>query len=255
LWLRYLFFGSMSSLSLITKNCRFPLAVLFAVMAMFVLVDSASGSTSMILPSSRELPPGSVAAILQPPANLEAITTHEFERARAQAAAEAHLKRIPRPNQNGYWKLKVAAMNNLLDKSWIQGQAAEMGISFTPQQIATELAEIRHENFKSKADYRKFLKASHLTQKDARDLIKLQMLSTAMHAQVIRGIKGKKARRKALTRFVTEYSKRWRSRTVCAPGFVFGRCSNAHGKRHEGALKWPLPAGRSEFAAPLGVSI
>jgi len=106
-----------------------------------------------------------------------------------------------------------------------------MGITFTTKQIATELAQIKKQNFKTEAEFRKFLKVSHYTQNDVNELVELQLLSTAIQQQVIGGIKGSKARHRAITRFVAEYSKRWRSRTVCAAGYVFGGCSNSHARR------------------------
>ena len=47
----------------------------------------------------------------------------------------------------------------------------------TPKQIATELAEIKKTNFKTKAAFQKFLKKSHFTQEDVNERVKLQILS------------------------------------------------------------------------------
>lgn len=208
---------------------RFALAALSALVATPVLIASALASTSTDLPTPQDLPPNAVAAVLHPPATLQTITTHDFHRALAQAAAQTGRKRAPKRGQDGYRKLQRAAMANLLDRGWIEGQAAEMGIAFTPHEIATELAQIKRQNFESAAKYRKFLHDSHYTQHDVHELIKLEMLSTAIQQRVLQGIKGKRARHRALTRFISKYTKRWRSRTVCAPGYVFARCSNAHG--------------------------
>jgi hypothetical protein len=203
---------------------------------MFLLVEGASGSAPTDLPTAQELPPEAVAAVLYPPVDLQTISKADFKRAIVQAAAQAHLKRVPSPGQKGHRKLKVSAMKNLLDESWIQGQAAEMGIRFTPGEVAVQVAQIKRMNFKSIADYKRFLKTSHLNQADVNELVKLQLLVTAIQAKVLRGVKGKKMRRQVFTRFVAEYTKRWRSRTVCAPGYVFGRCSNAHARQHQGTL-------------------
>jgi|SRR6478609_11260452 len=111
-----------------------------------------------------------------------------------------------------------------------------MGIVVTPREVAAKLAQIKKQNFKSIAEYQKFLKTSRLTQSDVKENIKLQLLVTAIQTRIVKGIKGKRARHRANTRFVAEYLKRWRARTVCAPAYVFGRCSNAHGGHRQTTL-------------------
>jgi hypothetical protein len=118
-------------------------------------------------------------------------------------------------------------MKALLAEIWIPGQAAEMSIYLTPKEVATEMSLIRAENFKTKAEYERFLRTSHLTRRDAHELVRIQMLSSLIKARVIRGVDGKKARRRVLARFVARYVKRWRSRTVCAAGYVFAQCSDS----------------------------
>ena len=118
-------------------------------------------------------------------------------------------------------------MGNLLDENWIEGQGAEMGIIVTSREVAVQFARIKRQNFKSAAEYRRFLKQSHLTQRDVNEDVRLQILSTAIQEQVVKGIKGEKARERAFTSFVNKYAKRWRERTVCAPEYVFSRCSNS----------------------------
>jgi hypothetical protein len=54
----------------------------------------------------------------------------------------------------------------------------------TPKQIATELAQIKKQNFKTEAEYKKFLKTSHYTQSDVNERVKLQMVSTQIQQQI-----------------------------------------------------------------------
>ena len=46
---------------------------------------------------------------------------------------------------------------------WIEGQAEEMGISVTPKEVDEELKKLKKQNFKTEAEYQKFLKESHYT--------------------------------------------------------------------------------------------
>ena len=59
-----------------------------------------------------------------------------------------------------------------------------MGITATPKQIATELAQIKKQNFKTAAAYQKFLKTSHFTQSDVNNRVKLKLLSTQIQQQI-----------------------------------------------------------------------
>ena len=57
----------------------------------------------------------------------------------------------------------------------------------TPKQVATELAQIKKQNFKTAAEYKKFLATSHFTQADVNDRVKLQLLSTQIQEQITKG--------------------------------------------------------------------
>jgi hypothetical protein len=196
--------------------------------AVLVFLDSASVSASTGLPVAAELPSSAAAVVFNPAVGLETITTRSFERALAQAAPQAHLKRPPRPGQMGYEKLKEAAMENLLAEKWIPDQATEMGISVTQKQVAAASAQFRKGGFKSTAEYKRFLRAYHLTQSDVNLDVKVQMLGTDIELRVFSGTNGSQAEgKRAFARFKAEYLQRWRSRTVCAPAYVVvERCSN-----------------------------
>jgi parvulin-like peptidyl-prolyl isomerase len=190
---------------------------------------SAVGST---LPAAEDLPANMVAVVSDVPVGVGRLTKTEFRRALVQRAAAAGRDSVPQPGGNGYGKLRDAAVAELLDIAWIKGQAAEMGIAVTRRQIATELAQIKKDNFKSEAQYRRFLKQSHFTRRDVDERVELQLLSTRIQERVLRGVRGPRASQKALQEFVDAYMKRWRARTVCAPEYATERCLNG-----------PLPAG------------
>ena len=211
---------------------RFALALLVSLLGVFVVGNGkglASGGLS--LAGSQE-PPSNAVAVVNYPSHSEAISLRSFHLALAQEAAFSHLKHPPVVGHHGYGRLKIAALKRLLDESWISGQAAEMKIVVTHKEIASHLRRIKRHNFQTPAEYRRYLRTFHLTQADVNDSIKLQLLSTAIRAQVLKGVKGNQARHKAFENFVEEYFERWKSRTVCAPGYVFGRCSNS-GRKSE----------------------
>jgi hypothetical protein len=182
-------------------------------------------------PPPTELPANVVAIVARVPdrgGEGGGITTKkEFHHALVQAVAQKGLKTVPEPGRNGYGKLKDAAMGELLDDSWIRGQAAEMGIGVRPREVARELEKLKRQAFKNGAQYRRFLREAHYTRRDVKENVEIQMLSERIQERVAAGISSEAGVQKAFSKFVSEYEVRWRARTVCAPEYLVDRCSNA----------------------------
>jgi foldase protein PrsA len=130
------------------------------------------------------VPSGDVAIVQHVPDDIGTVSEADFKRALLQQAAQGKLKAVPKSGTKKYEELKSAALGELLDTIWIQGEAEELGISVTPKQIATELAQIKKQNFKTAAEYQKFLKTSKFTQADVLARVKLQLLSTQIQEQI-----------------------------------------------------------------------
>jgi hypothetical protein len=153
------------------------------------------------------------------------VTSSEFDRALDQAAAQYGRRAAPGPRDDGYRRLKRQAIGELLEDSWIRGQAAEMGIGVRPRQVARLLALLKKQAFKNGAQYRHFLKEAHYTKRDLVERLEVQILAEHITAAIAPGL-SEKATQKAFSKFVAEYETRWRSRTVCASGYVTEICSN-----------------------------
>jgi parvulin-like peptidyl-prolyl isomerase len=130
------------------------------------------------------VPSGDVAIVQHVPDDIGTVSEADFKRALLQQAAQGGLKKPPQPGDKKYEELKTAALGELLDTIWIQGEAEELGLSATPKQIATELAQVKKQNFKTKAEYQKFLKTSHFTKADVLARVKLQLLSTQIQERI-----------------------------------------------------------------------
>jgi parvulin-like peptidyl-prolyl isomerase len=130
------------------------------------------------------VPSGDVAIVQHVPDDIATISEVDFKRALLQQAAQAKLKGTPKPGDEKYEELKTTALGELLDTIWIQGEAEELGISVTPKQIAAELVQIKKTNFKTEAEYQKFLKTSHFSKQDVLDRVKLQILSTEIQKEI-----------------------------------------------------------------------
>lgn len=206
-------------------------AVVIVVVAIVVISssgsDDSSASPSSSLPSADELPVKTVAVVSGVRGSAQTITTADLERAISQAAAQKELKSAPIPGDPKYKEIEEAGLGEILDATWIQGQAAEMGISTTGGEVAEELANVTDEDFKTEKEYQDFLKTSLFTEADVLDRVELQLLSTKIQEQISDGAEGgKDAREEAFAEFVTAYQTRWRARTVCAEPYVIERCSN-----------------------------
>lgn len=171
------------------------------------------------------LPDDEVALVSHVPAALGRVTSREFHRALAQAAAP---RRAPRPGGAGYERVEHAAIVSSLELIWIQGQAAEMGIRASAGEISHALAKIKRQNFDGQADYRRFLKRSHYTPRDVNELVKVQILSTKIQERLLSKAAYPDKPDQVLEEFAAAFRKRWRARTTCAAGHVVAsHCSNA----------------------------
>jgi parvulin-like peptidyl-prolyl isomerase len=130
------------------------------------------------------VPSGDVAIVQHVPDDIATISEADFKRALLQQAAQGKLKKLPQPGDDKYEELMTAALGELLDKIWIQGEAEELGITATPKQIAAELAQIKKTNFKTAAEYQQFLATSHFSEEDVLDRVKLQILSTEIQKKI-----------------------------------------------------------------------
>jgi parvulin-like peptidyl-prolyl isomerase len=130
------------------------------------------------------VPSDSVAVVEDAPSGLGNVTKKEFEHTLAQAAAENEVTPVPKPGDSKYKELKEAALTQLIESIWIQGEAGEMGISVTDKEVADELKKLKEKSFKTAQEYKEFLKKAKFTPTDVNTRVKLQMLSEQIRAKV-----------------------------------------------------------------------
>jgi hypothetical protein len=150
----------------------------------------------------------------------------EFRHALVLVAVSGGRHAAPKPGGRGYQRLMRTAVNNLLELVWIKGQAAEMNIVVTRRQVSRLVTLIKKQNFKSAAEYHKFLRELHYTRRDVYERVELELLSVRMQERIAAGVTSKSEEQKVFREFVAEFNERWRGRTVCASRYVTGLCSN-----------------------------
>lgn len=190
-----------------------------------VVVMPAAAAADPSLPAPEALSSNVVAFVAHVPLSLGRLTKAEFQRALVQEAAQAGRASAPGPKARDYPRLAERALDERLSAIWVQGQAREMGIGVRPREISRELAHLKKEAFKNKAQYHRFLREAHFTNRDVRERVMLQVLAEKIQVRVVSGLSEAEGQR-ALSRFAREYDVRWRGRTVCATDHLTERCSN-----------------------------
>jgi hypothetical protein len=190
----------------------------------FVLLTLTAGATrGLAVDTPPRPPPGTIAVVSKVPLSLGRITSREFHRALVQTAAADGFRRPPDPQSKKFKGLEHIALTSSLEMVWTEGQAAAMGISFSPQEVSRNVDWIKRHNFHSEAEYRKFLREARYTPRDVNERVRLQMLAGAILERVEKG----RHPHKALDDFIHLFRSRWRARTVCAKGYIASKyCSN-----------------------------
>ena len=127
---------------------------------------------------------GDVAVVEEAPDGLSPVSEADFKRALVQAAAQEQVKQVPKPGDKKYDELKEKALGEVFDSIWIQGQAAEMGISVSEKEIADELKKLKKQAFKTEQQYKEFLKEAHFTVADVNQRVTIQILSAKIQEQI-----------------------------------------------------------------------
>lgn len=112
------------------------------------------------------------------------VSEAQLKLALLQQAVGAGMKKAPARGEAKFQELRDKALEELLNAIWLRGQGEEAGIEITPKQIASELEQIKSQNFKTGAEFKKFLKTSHLTKKDVNERVRLQIYTTQIQDQI-----------------------------------------------------------------------
>ena len=127
---------------------------------------------------------GDVAVVEDAPDGLGTVTEEDLKQAIEQTAGQAGQK-VPKAGTPQYDELEKTAISEVLDRIWIQGEAEEMGISVTPEEVADELEKLKKQAFKTEAEYQEFLKKGNFTQADVEERIEIQMLSERIQKEAV----------------------------------------------------------------------
>jgi parvulin-like peptidyl-prolyl isomerase len=151
---------------------------LFVVLFVIFAVTEGLGSPSV--------PSGDVVHVSSVPGEFANISEDKLKRSidRLAVSGEEKAKKPPKPGTDKYEELQEKAMSELIEGTWIRGEAEEQGITVTEKQVEDELTTIKKQNFPTKAAYDKFLKESNFTQDEVNELVELQIFTKEIQAKV-----------------------------------------------------------------------
>jgi parvulin-like peptidyl-prolyl isomerase len=150
-------------------------AIVFGLIVVIALV--VAGTTSGI--GKGDVPDGSIAKV-----DGDEITEETFETAMDQAMQQQGLTERPAAGTEEYNQLRDAAMGQLLDAAWIEGEAAEQGVEASDREIADQLQQVKDQQFKTEKEFQDFIVESGFTPEDVNDRIRLQILSDKLEQQI-----------------------------------------------------------------------
>jgi len=113
------------------------------------------------------------------------VTQEQFDAAIEQAAARQQTQEIPPPGTPQYDALQETAMADLLLSRWVAGEANDLGVEASDREIDEELETIIQDQFGGEEEFNRFLEQSAFSEEDARERVRLQLLSQRIQEEVI----------------------------------------------------------------------
>jgi parvulin-like peptidyl-prolyl isomerase len=153
--------------------------IVFGVVFVLLFIGFAVGQGL----GSPSVPSGAVAIVEEVPSEIGTVTEEDYQKA-FDRQVEGSKEKAPEPGTDKFQEVQEAALGELVETIWIQGEAEELGIEVTPKQIETELASIKKQSFPTPDAYQKFLDQSGFTQEDVDERVKVQILSTQIQQRI-----------------------------------------------------------------------
>jgi parvulin-like peptidyl-prolyl isomerase len=155
--------------------------VLFGFASLALLVAACGGTTSATLGS------GDVAVV-----GGQQISKEQFRQLmdRAQKSYDAQKRTFPKPGSTEYEQLKGQAITFLVQQAEVEEQAKKLGINISDDKVNQEIARYKKQFYGgSDARYEKAVKQQGLTDQQARDAIRQQLISQALFKKVTGDVK------------------------------------------------------------------
>lgn len=148
------------------------------------------------------------------------ITGAEFDQGATQAASSRSLKTIPKPGSEEYEGIRNEVLSNLIIDVWLEGEAKEMGIEPTDEEVADALRKSGEEDSLRENEYTR----ATMMEREKNNLL-VEEIEDALAKQ------SPKNPQTAYSKFDSQFEKQWRADTHCARGFIVQQCGNGAASR------------------------
>jgi parvulin-like peptidyl-prolyl isomerase len=133
-----------------------------------------------------EVPEGAVAVVEE--VDEGEISMDDFEVSLEQVAASQGVRGgPPKPGDEQYEAFKEQAMSDLVLQKWVEGEAADRGITASDREVEQQLEQIKQQNFGSEKEYQRFLEESGFTEEEALERVRLSVLSQKIQEELVQG--------------------------------------------------------------------
>lgn len=169
--------------------------------------------------SGSDVPPGFIATVHSPNGNVVDVSEAEFEHAMG-IESDRRLRKVPQQGDKRVEDLQATVLGNLLERIWTREEAQALGVSVGREEVASELAEIKAEDYPTEAAYQRYLKESRQTPQDVEREIENQFLAIKVRERAGGPVSPGEEEEFAIAEFQAELEEKWVPRTQCAPKFL-----------------------------------
>jgi foldase protein PrsA len=158
-------------------------------------------------------------------------------------------------------QIQTKTVSTLIQNAWVKGEAKQRGISVTDAAVRQQWSITMRQTYPTPAMYSELLATSGMTQADVLYRIRIQLLAQRIEQQVkataapvteaqiasyynrnraqfqtttlaqakaqIQPLLAQQAAELKMAKFITDFQKRWRSKTNCHAGYIVAFCRNA----------------------------
>jgi foldase protein PrsA len=144
---------------------------------LFVAVAIAEGLGDPSIPS------GDIILVEDAPGDSGEIGKDDFDHT-LEVLLASEGQKPPKPGSAKYEEAREAALTTLIESVWLEGQAEEMGIEVSDQEVAKKLKEVKDENFQTEAEFQEFVKERKFTPEDIDERVKLEIISEEVQKEL-----------------------------------------------------------------------
>ena len=122
-------------------------------------------------------------------------------------------------------ELQRQVMQFLVSAKWMEGEAADRGITLSQRAVRREFTKTKHAAFKTERQFKRFLRETGQTVGDVEYRVRVGMLSERIRRDAA-GTGSRASKERRLAAFLGRFAKKWTARTSCQPEFRIDECGN-----------------------------